>query len=43
MPDILGIDRIEIALAKTKVVYGIKQIGFTYPIIPYKTIDPGRK
>jgi hypothetical protein len=41
MPDILGINRIEIAFAQTKVMDGIKDVGFANSVIPDKTIYPG--
>jgi len=37
---VLRVDDIEIAFAKRQVVYGIKQVGFAYAVIPRKTIDP---
>ena len=41
--DILAIDRIKVTLAKRQVMYGVEQIGFADSVVPYKTIDLGRK
>ena len=39
MPDILGINRVEIAFAKRQVMDGIQQVCFSSPVITDKTID----
>jgi hypothetical protein len=40
---ILYIERVETALTKRKIVYGIQQVGLTNAIVADKTIDAGRE
>jgi hypothetical protein len=43
VPDILGVDGVEIAFAKREVMDGIQQIGFSGTVITSKAIDLGRE
>jgi hypothetical protein len=38
--DILGIHRVQVALAEGKVMDGIEQVGLPYPVFTHETIDP---
>ena len=39
MPNVLGIDRVKIALRHGEIIDCIQEIGLTGPIIPHETID----
>ena len=39
MPDILAADGVKITFTKTKMVYGIEDICFSYPVVSNETID----
>jgi hypothetical protein len=41
MPDVLGINRIQIALAERQVMDRIQQIGLSNPVLTHKAIDLG--